>query len=209
MTRIGLGRGPGLALSAAGALWLACAGGQPALAGDDGDAPIWVSIGSVFGWSKNDNDVIIDYRDQPRLVVPQKMDLPPPAAPAFANATDWPHDPDIARVKREEAEKKIRRPMLMDPSQRAANKFPPTENAVVTTNYTAGMGPPDRCRAAPGQSCDDHPGPTINWNPLTWVGLQKKPVTVLGPEPVRQSLTDPPPGYRAPVEGPGVKVDSN
>jgi len=34
-------------------------------------------------------------------------------------------------------------------------------------------------------------------------------VTVLGPEPERTSLTDPPPGYREPAEGAGVKVDSN
>jgi hypothetical protein len=66
-----------------------------------------------------------------------------------------------------------------------------------------------KCTAGPGQSCDSAPAPTMNWNPLTWVGIQKKPVTVLGPEPERESLTDPPPGFRAPVEGAGVKIDSN
>jgi hypothetical protein len=49
----------------------------------------------------------------------------------------------------------------------------------------------------------------MNWNPLTWVGIEKKPQIVLGPEPERDSLTDPPSGYRAPVEGVGVKIDNN
>ena len=73
------------------------------------------------------------------------------------------------------------------------------------------MGPSLRgkCAAGPGESCDSAPPPTLNWNPLTWVGIQKKPVTVLGPEPARKSLTDPPLGYREPAEGAGVKVDTN
>jgi hypothetical protein len=43
---------------------------------------------------------------------------------------------------------------------------------------------------------------------MSWVGLKKKPPTVLGPEPERQSLVDPPKGYRAPAEGVGAKVDN-
>jgi hypothetical protein len=37
-----------------------------------------------------------------------------------------------------------------------------------------------------------------NINPLNWVGMGKK--TPLGPEPDREWLTDPPQGFRAPVE---------
>ena len=87
----------------------------------------------------------------------------------------------------------------------------PRSDVVVTTDYTAGMGPSRSANAppAPASRCDSAPSPSLNWNPLTWVGIQKKPVTVLGPEPARTSLTDPPPGYRAPAEGAGVKVDNN
>ena len=38
--------------------------------------------------------------------------------------------------------------------------------------------------------------------------MQKKPATVLGPEPDRDWLTDPPKGYREPAEGAGVKVET-
>ena len=82
---------------------------------------------------------------------------------------------------------------------------------------TAGQGegapPPCPKDAAPGacskQSQESKYGhATLNFNPLTWVGLQKKDATVLGPEPEREDLTDPPKGLRAPVEGPGVKIEN-
>jgi len=38
-------------------------------------------------------------------------------------------------------------------------------------------------------------------NPLNWVGAGKS--VPLGPEPDREWLTDPPQGYRAPVEATG------
>ena len=38
----------------------------------------------------------------------------------------------------------------------------------------------------------------LNLNPLNWVGMGK--TAPLGPEPDREWLTDPPKGFRAPVE---------
>ncbi len=208
MSRIGLGRGRcgGLALSAAGALWLGCAG-QPAIAGDDGAAPIWTSLGSLFHFGDNKSEPEIDYRDHPRLVVPPKIELPPPAAAPSASASDWPRDPDVERSKKLKAEENPHTPYV--PVRVRANPSLYKTDSV-TVPYTAGMGPSDhKCTAGPGDSCDSKPGPKLNWNPLTWVGIEKKPQTVLGPEPERDSLTDPPVGYRAPAEGVGVKVDNN
>jgi len=211
MARIGLGRGcsGGLAISAAGALWLACAG-QPATAGDDGAAPIWTSLGSLFNFGDENIEPDIDYRDHPRLVVPPKLDLPPPAAMPSASVADWPRDPDVENFKKLKAEQDKPHTHTIGARMRTGPEDAPP-NGVVTTSYTAGMGPSERgkCTAGPGQSCDTPPSPTLNWNPLTWVGVQPKPVTVLGSEPARTSLTDPPPGFRAPAEGAGVKVDSN
>ena len=80
---------------------------------------------------------------------------------------------------------------------------------VVTMSATAGQGPGQRpCNSGPGVACQTRPAPSINWNPLTWVGLQKKPQTVLGPEPDRDWLTDPPKGYRDPAEGVGARLDN-
>ena len=82
---------------------------------------------------------------------------------------------------------------------------------------TAGNGPGGSACLQNGKPipCPDSgkktesPGWVANWNPLTWVGIQKKPQAVLGPEPGRDSLTDPPKGFREPVEGVGAKVDVN
>jgi len=211
MARIGLERGRygGLALSAAGALWLACAG-QPAIAGDDGQAPIWDSLRSVFSFGGGDEfQPRIDYRDHARLVVPPKMELPPPAAAPMASATDWPRDPEVVKIKKRKAEENSGPYVSLRVRDKNANTTAISSTDVVTTPYTAGMGPSRRCVESPGKTCDSTPKPSINWNPLTWIGVEKKPQTVLGPEPERESLTDPPVGYRAPAEGAGVKVDNN
>jgi hypothetical protein len=210
MPSVTLGKvGRGAAAAGAACLVGLCLSAAPASAGDDGAAPLWVGIGSVFGFGGSKDQPDIEYRDYPKLVVPPKTDLPPPAPASWASATDWPRDPDVERWKKEQAEENTPGPRtvighrVLTPSLDA--------NTVVTTKYTAGMGPSSRgkCAVGPGESCDSAPKPTLNWNPLTWVGIQKKPETVLGPEPARTSLTDPPPGYRAPVEGAGVKIDTN
>ena len=212
MTRIGVGRGRsvGMALSAAGAMWLFGCAGQAAMAGDDGAAPIWTSLGSVLDFGGDKVQPTINYRDHPRLVVPRNMDLPPPAVAPSAGVSDWPRDPDVENFKKAKAEET--RPVIRNdpPRSRSASDVKVTPDTVVTTNYTAGMGPSTRgkCVAGPGQTCDTPPSPSLNWNPLTWVGIQKKPVTVLGPEPARESLIDPPPGYRDPAEGVGAKVEN-
>src|SRR6202166_167448 len=41
----------------------------------------------------------IEYRERSPLVVPPKLDLPPPAAAAEVKAPNWPKDPDDARRK--------------------------------------------------------------------------------------------------------------
>src|SRR6266566_4460417 len=49
----------------------------------------------------------IDYRERSPLVVPPKLDLPPPAsASANVNVPNWPKDPDDARRKAAIAERK-------------------------------------------------------------------------------------------------------
>lgn len=212
MAKVSLRQGcaSGLALSGFAALLLVSAG-APALAGDDGAAPIWEGFRTVFNFGGDSDQRTIDYRDQPRLVLPPTMELPPPAAAPTANATNWPRDPDVAAIKKEQADKKKIHTMYGDP-MRNFIEMGKKQDEVVTTSYTAGMGPSDRrCAAGPGQTCNDDSGPkpALNWNPLTWVGVEKKAPTVLGPEPDRTSLTDPPLGYRAPVEGPGTKIDTN
>jgi len=187
-----------------------------ARAGDDGAAPIWEGLSSVFGpylGFEKEKDPMIDYRDRGRLVLPPKVALPPPGATAGIGNVDWPVDPDVQSLKKAKQEQKTSN---KEHFSRSTLLIPPGSQVTVTTSATAGQGagdpPPCPKDAAPGscsKSQSTYGHPTLNFNPLTWVGLQKKDAIVLGPEPDRENLTDPPKGFRAPVEGPGVKIDNN
>jgi len=202
-------RRSGVAIGAACALALALSAftSEPARAGsgDDGSAPIWVGLGSIVGLGGQDESAPIEYRDRGKLVLPPKVELPPPASPPTAANGPWPRDPDVERAKKEKAE--ASEYVFISPRKRLLR--PTTSDSVVTTSATAGQAPGGRaCVAAPGVACDTRKGPELNYNPLTWIGLEKKPQTVLGPEPDRDWLTDPPKGYREPVEGVGAHVDN-
>jgi hypothetical protein len=195
----------GLALCAACLLWTSLGGAPARAGGDDGAAPLWVGLGSIVGFGGSSNDEPIEYRDHGRLVLPPKADLPPPAAPAVQGAAGWPVDPDLERRKREKAEQDAY--FFIPPSMRKTLVNDPKSK--VTVSATAGQAPGQKpCVKGPGQTCATRPSPSMNWNPLTWVGLEKKPQTVLGPEPDRDWLTDPPKGYREPVEGEGARMDN-
>jgi len=168
-------------------------GPTSASAGDDGQAPIWVGVASIFGWdlSSKKNDEPIDYRERGKIVLPAKMDLPPPGSPAANSAAAWPVDPDVETRKRE-IEKEKARPDVnsngyVTPKQKFSQPF--DQNAVVTVRATAGQGPGNSC---PQGRCDQSVLSDVN--PLGWFGDKK----TLGPEPPRSWLTDPPKGYRAP-----------
>lgn len=173
-----------------------------ARAGDDGEAPLWQGIGSIFsglnifGGEKKEKDPI-DYREHGKIVLPPSMDLPPPAGASTAAPTDWPvnQEGEKKRAKKEAAQKEIAG--QGDARLRYTHPFPP--NTPVTVNPTD----QDIPGCAKG-GCDGGGAPSFlgNLNPLTWVGMGKAP-TPLGPEPDREWLTDPPKGYRAPVGATG------
>lgn len=181
---------------------------------DDGEAPIWTGIGDIVGpWVglSHDDKNPIEYRERSKLVIPPKMELPKPGG-AKANPA-WPADQEAQRAKKlKEFEDG---PSTLPLGRKTAPIVAP--GAVVTMSASAGVGPTGAGCLKDGVlvACPDEPkkhgqpGAPLNWNPLTWVGIQKKPDTVLGPEPDRDFLTDPPQGYRAPVEGVGAKIQSN
>jgi len=185
----------------------------PARAGDDGAAPLWIGIGSVVGLTRSPNeDAIIEYREHSKLVVPPKMDLPKPGVSAAASPA-WPLDQEVDRLRKIKAEEN-------NPFSPLASKHvtgPNIVTAPVEVSATTGFGPGGGACLKNGQAvaCPDsgkaaEPAATATGmlNPLTWVGIQKKQI-VLGPEPERKFLTDPPKGFRDPAEGVGAKVDAN
>ena len=138
----------------------------------------------------------IDYRERSPLVVPPKLDLPPPAsASADVKAPNWPKDPDEARRKAAIAARK------------KENKDPVEASRILTpSELNKGKV------AATARSSDDpiQPGSQNN-NPIlspsqlgyngSFSGLfggNKSETAPFKGEPTRESLTQPPSGYQTP-----------
>ncbi|WP_035658658.1 hypothetical protein [Bradyrhizobium sp. STM 3809] len=134
----------------------------------------------------------IEYRERSPLVVPPKLDLPPPAAAAQANAPNWPKDPDEQRRRAAAA---ARKKDNKDPVA-AARPLTPAEMKMGRT-------------AAAKQTEPIQPGVTNNpmlspaqlgfkgglFGMFKGSDSESKPFTS---EPQRETLTQPPPGYQTP-----------
>lgn len=138
----------------------------------------------------------IEYRERSPLVVPPKLDLPPPASQAKA-APNWPKDPEEKRRKEAIAARK------------KATKE--TENWQVGRTLTPAEMNVGRT-AAPERTSNDPIQPGTNSNPSLspsqlgftgglWgmmTGGRGSEETKFTSEPPRQSLVEPPPGYQTP-----------
>ena len=130
-------------------------GTTAARAGDDGAAPLWVGIGSIFGglglnpWDKGDKPPPIEYREHGKIVVPPKLDLPPPGATLSTNNSgDWPVNQETERKK---VEKELNKKAIAgtgDARLRYTHAFP---NAPVTVRAS---DQPDPQLACPHGQCE-------------------------------------------------------
>jgi hypothetical protein len=193
-----------------------------ARAGDDDDEPTFEEkiIGGIMkglGGVNMDNSGI-DYRERSPLVVPPKLDLPPPAsASAEVKAPNWPKDPDEARRKAYLAAKK--KEARKDAGQAyydASRPLSPKELDVAKTVPGSSGGTADSDSAKPGGRAS----PILSASELGYnggfFGLFKGNTTESAPfkgEPTRDSLTQPPPGYQTPspnfMYGTGPKESLN
>jgi hypothetical protein len=168
-----------------------------AWAGDDGSAPLWEGIGSIFGWGfggGGGDKTPIDYREHGKIVVPPKMDLPPPgSAPSAADSAAWPVNQEVLRKKAEKEAAKKEIAGVGPARLRYTHPFDP--NSPVTVRAVDPQGQEVKCVG----SCQASSTVLGGLNPLNWVGMGKG-AAPLGPEPDREWLTDPPKGFRAPVE---------
>jgi hypothetical protein len=139
----------------------------------------------------------IEYRERSPLVVPPKLDLPPPAETQAKAAPNWPKDPDERRRKEAIAARK--KATKATENWQAGRALSPAEMEVGRT-------------AAPERTSNDPIQPGTNGNPslspaqLGFTGglwgmmkgsgsSENKQFTT---EPPRQSLVEPPPGYQTP-----------
>jgi hypothetical protein len=186
----------GLTLASAVAAAICASPIAPAMAGDDGQAPIWTGLGGLIGLTHNDNDARIDYRERARLVLPPQMTLPPPAAPVAERTKAWPLDPVVAKSRKEKEDalnllkaqsdvQALRRGDRPSPDQLRADRAAPGQPA--TANHCASQSNTRGCDWIPFR------------NVFESIGLAKPDEIVAGHEPDRDWLTDPPKGYRLPT----------
>ncbi|GLR86974.1 hypothetical protein [Bradyrhizobium iriomotense] len=139
----------------------------------------------------------IDYRERSPLVVPPKLDLPPPASTAEAAAPNWPKDPDERRRKELAAARKKAGNKFVQPWEAARPLTPAELNAAKTT------GPTRTTSNEPGQPTQNNP--TLSPAQLGYTGGLFKlfkggsnESAEFKSEPPRGSLTEPPAGYQTP-----------
>ncbi len=175
---------------------------SPARAGDDDDGDdgmtfeekIIDNLMTGVG-AKSMNSKGIDYRERSPLVVPPKLDLPPPASATQANAPNWPKDPDVARRKAAiEARKKE---VKKEPWQQAM----PLTQAEIEAGRKQQTAVDSKNPVEPGVTKN----PSLMPDQLGYtgglIGMFKGSSTEQAPfkgEPTRESLTEPPPGYQTP-----------
>jgi hypothetical protein len=138
----------------------------------------------------------IDYRERSPLVVPPRLDLPPPvAATSEVKDPNWPKDPDLARRKAAIA---ARKKEVKDPIE-AARPLTPSELNVGRT------AAPSHASNEPEQPGNSLTNPMMSPSQLgfdgklsTIFGGNKAEVAPFKGEPTRESLTQPPAGYQTP-----------
>jgi hypothetical protein len=193
------------ALCAAFGVVLVIAGGTAVLAAEDEDDELPDAKfvrGLLRGLGlRNGQEAGIDYKERPPLVVPPSRDLPPPATAGSLTATNpaWPADPDEKRRNAERKAKAERKPY--DPIK-SGESLRPNELAVGRT---------DKPSVKTSQGPDHSPEMTPSelgftgsmWNGLLGLGksfsADKDVETAnFAREPPRNTLTEPPVGYRTP-----------
>jgi hypothetical protein len=140
----------------------------------------------------------IDYRERSPLVVPPKLDLPPPAsASADVKAPNWPKDPDEARRKAAIA---ARKKQNKDPMEASRILTPSELNSGRTTGKSDVRGSDS---LQPGGDPGAHAilSPSQLGYEGGFMGMfkgNKSETAEFKGEPTRESLTQPPAGYQTP-----------
>jgi hypothetical protein len=163
----------------------------------------------------------IDYRERSPLVVPPKIDLPPPTSAATEKAVpNWPKDPDEARRRAEIAKRKKDKKDTRDATQvsnDAARPLMPSElNAAGQKPMTTAQDAKNSDSVKPGDPGSNPLMPSDLGYTGGFMGMfkgNKTEATEFKQEPPRESLTQPPPGYQTPssnyLYGTGPKESLN
>lgn len=138
----------------------------------------------------------IEYRERSPLVVPPRLDLPPPVSASQVPAANWPKDPDVARRKAAIAARKNN------------NKDPAEAARVLMSSELAQRGTKTSTASSESLTPGGEIGPNSLLSPSQlgysggfgklFGGGNRVEVAPFKGEPTRDSLTQPPSGYQTP-----------
>ena len=185
---------------------LATLGSAPVHAQAFDDRPS--TFGPIMGFlgvsSDNTEDSAgIDFRERPPLVVPKQLELPAPQPGGRGSrAANWPQDQDVVRRREEAARARV-------PQQIEVNKNP------ALTKQELMRGRSDDAPTAVNL-CDNYTSGAPDCAPtamdkikrvFTLGGDSPKDVVMVGKEPDRKYLTEPPKGFRTATKTTKATVD--
>jgi hypothetical protein len=151
---------------------------------------------SSVGLQRSDSRPDINYRERSPLVVPPKIDLPPPEAAPTANNPRWPTDPDVKR-RREAATARKRE--VFDSSVEDSRLMTPAE---LSRGRAAGGNA--KAAARGNRDVDETVLPASEMTKgarksgLFSIFSSEPDTATFTAEPPRTALTEPPIGYRTP-----------
>lgn len=157
------------------------------------DTKFFNSFMHSMGFRKDGDQ--IEYRERAPLVLPTTRDLPPPEKADKTKIANWPDDPDVKRLKKAKGERKYSNP---DPTD-ASRPLTPQQ-------YGLPGGASSSSRpTGPGKTIEDHDRPMSPTElgsksvfGSLWGWGSKEEYATFTTEPTRDSLVDPPAGYRTP-----------
>jgi hypothetical protein len=179
------------------AVLIGCAGTAARAADDEEQESIDTKIVGGFLKAlglKRDDGSDIDYRERSPLVLPTGKTLPPPEPKsATAKTAGWPDDPDVKEAKRRKKAERDRKPYVegVDDRPLLPNEYGTGTQASRGTSGTSGTTTDETSKPSSLKELGSK-------NIFSRIWAPKEEYTTFAGEPPRQSLIDPPPGYRTP-----------
>jgi hypothetical protein len=179
-------------------------------ASDEDNAPADTKIIRQFmkdwGFRRDGEEVGIDYRERPPLVLPPSRNLPPPQSEATGSIKNpaWPSDPDVNRRKQAAAAEKAKLKGVAISVEEQSRPLRPDE---LNGRRGSGDGVEPTSSKGPAVTVEDsqralRPEELGAKNPFaslfSGVGSQKTETAPFTGEKARTSMTEPPTGYQTP-----------
>lgn len=182
----------GAALAAAG--FSALSFTSPAFAFDDRPST-FAPLMSFIGVGKDEpakGD--IDFRERAPIVVPKNLALPAPQPGVGPKVANWPKDPDVSRRRDEDARARV-------PQQIYINANPALDKRELMQGRSdAAPVAVDLCDTFVNGVRDCAPTPMEKVKRVFSLGDTNRDVILVGKEPTREYLTEPPRGFRTASE---------